>query len=64
MNLLKNIAIAALILVAASAIYGYWYYNSLKPTYEGTLALEGLEQEVEVYVDDFCIRDALPLGSG
>ena len=55
MNLLKNIAIAALILVAASAIYGYWYYNSLKPTYEGTLALEGLEQEVEVYVDDYGI---------
>ena len=51
MNLLKNIAIAALILITACAAYGYWYYNSLKPTYEGTLSLAGLEQEpVEVYL--------------
>ena len=55
MKLLKNIAIAALILMAACAIYGYWYYNNLKPTYEGTLSLTGLEQEVEVYFDDYGI---------
>jgi len=55
MRLLKNIAIAAFILIAACAIYGYWYYNSLKPTYEGTLTLQGLEQEVEVYFDDYGI---------
>lgn len=55
MKLLKNIAIAALILIAACAIYGYWYYNSLKPTYEGTLTLQGLEQAVEVYFDDYGI---------
>lgn len=55
MRLLKNIAIAALILIAACAIYGYWYYNSLKPTYEGTLTLQGLEEEVEVYYDDYGI---------
>jgi len=55
MKLLKNTAIAALILIAACAIYGYWYYNNLKPTYEGTLTLEGLEQEVEVYFDEYGI---------
>ncbi len=55
MKSLKNIAIAALILVAASSVSGYWYYNSLKPTYEGTLNLQGLEQNVEVYFDDYGI---------
>ena len=55
MKLLKNIAIAAILLIAACAIYGYWHYNSLKPTYEGTLTLAGLTEEVEVYVDDYGI---------
>ena len=55
MKLLKNIAIAALVLVGASSVSGYWYYNSLKPTYEGTLNLQGLEQNVEVYFDDYGI---------
>ncbi len=55
MKLLKNIAIAATLLIAACAIYGYWHYNSLKPTYEGTLTLAGLTEDVEVYVDDYGI---------
>lgn len=55
MKLLKNMAIAALILVTACAAYGYWYYNTLKPTYEGTLTLQGLEEAVEVYFDDYGI---------
>ena len=48
-------AIAALILIAACAVYGYWHYNSLKPTYEGQLTLMGLEETVEVYFDDYGI---------
>ncbi|MEM1121745.1 MAG: penicillin acylase family protein [Bacteroidota bacterium] len=55
MKLLKSIALAALILIAACAIYGYWYYNSLQPTYEGTLTLKELKEPVDVYFDDFGI---------
>ncbi|MEM6321958.1 MAG: penicillin acylase family protein, partial [Bacteroidota bacterium] len=55
MKLLKNIAIAALLLVAACSIYGYFYYQSLKPTYKGSLTLEGLDNQVEVYFDKYGI---------
>ena len=55
MKILKRIALVSLLLIAASCLSGYLYYQSLKPTLEGELTLQGLQQEVEVYFDDYGI---------
>jgi penicillin amidase len=55
MKILKFIAIAALILIGLSCISGYFYYQSLKPTYEGELSLDGLKEKVDVFFDEYGI---------
>ena len=55
MKLLKWIALAAVLLVGVSSISGFFYYQSLKPTYEGELDLPGLKERTEVYFDNYGI---------
>ncbi|MBL7847429.1 MAG: penicillin acylase family protein [Cyclobacteriaceae bacterium] len=53
MKILKRTLIVLLILVVAVVAGGYLYLNGSGPVYEGTVALQGLKGEVEVYYDSY-----------
>lgn len=55
MKILKHLALFLLVLMAICAVGGYLFYQSLKPTLEGNITLKGLENEVEIYFDEFGI---------
>jgi penicillin amidase len=53
MRILKKILLAILALIVLLILIGAIYFNSLKPTYEGTVALKEVEQETSVFFDDY-----------
>ena len=53
MRIFKKILLAILALIVLLIIIGAVYFNSLKPTYEGTVALKDIEQETSVFFDDY-----------
>lgn len=53
--MLKRITILLLVLVLICCAGGYFYIQSFKPTLEGELKLQGLNEEVEVYFDTYGI---------
>ena len=55
MKSLKKIVLILLALLVLFAIFGFFFTRNLKPVYEGTLVLNGLKNEVEVYYDDYGI---------
>jgi penicillin G amidase len=55
MHILKKILILITLLIIVILIGGFVYYNSLKPTYSGTIELTDLAKETSVYFDDYGI---------
>ena len=55
MKLLKRILLTLLALILLACGGTYLFLQSSKPTYEGSLSLEGLQQEVKVYFDEYGI---------
>lgn len=55
MRIFKKIIKFLLILIVILAIAGFWYYNHLKPSYSGEVALANIENEATVYYDDYGI---------
>lgn len=55
MHIFKKIFKIIAVLLILSFIGGWMYYNSLKPSYSGTIKLEHIENETSVYFDDFGI---------
>ena len=53
MKIIKRIALAILAIIILCLGGGYFFMQSLKPTYKGSLTLEGLNSEVNVYFDDY-----------
>ena len=53
--MLKKIIIGLLVLLLIAGCVSYFYYQSLKPVYEGEVTLQGLENEVEIYFDQYGI---------
>ncbi|MDH5366891.1 MAG: penicillin acylase family protein [Cyclobacteriaceae bacterium] len=53
MKILKISIISILIIVLAILIGGYTYLQTIKPTYSGTLELQGLNEKTEIFFDDF-----------
>ena len=52
---MKRILIAILILLTGLVLYGLWYVNNTKPTYEGEIAITGLRNPVTVKYDQYGI---------
>ena len=55
MRILKKLLKLLLIVLVLLVVFGFWYYNHLKPTYSGEVALSNIEKETTVYYDDFGI---------
>jgi len=55
MKTIKKILKILIILIAIISIVTFFYLRSLKPQYSGTQQLPGLQNEVEVYYDDYGI---------
>jgi len=55
MHIIKKILKYLLIFLILLAIGGYFFTNSLKPTYRGKLKLKGLKNTVTVFYDDYGI---------
>ena len=55
MKVIKGIFFVLIGLTALAAAGGYLYLYSGKPQYQGTLFLEGLQDEVKIYFDNFGI---------
>jgi len=53
MRFLRNFLRVLVIVIALTAIGIYFYLQHIKPSYKGEFALQGLEQPVEVWFDDF-----------
>ena len=53
MKILKRVILGLIALVLVAVIGIYFYLLTTKPTYSGTLKLDGLKAEVEVIYDDF-----------
>lgn len=53
MKILKRIIIVLVLLLVVTALGGYFYIQTTRPVYEGTMTLKGLQEEVEVYFDGF-----------
>ena len=53
MKLLKNLLKLLLVFIVVAATAAWLYANSLKPDYEGELALKNLTSEVSVVFDDY-----------
>jgi penicillin amidase len=53
MRIFKKITIAFLLLLFAAIIAAMVFLQTAKPNLEGTIVLEGIEQDVEVYFDAF-----------
>ncbi len=52
---MKRIFLVILFLLAGIIIYGYWFINNTKPSYEGEISLSGLRDPVTVKYDNFGI---------
>ncbi len=52
---MKRILLAVLILLGGIILFGFWYINKTRPTYEGEIFLNGLETPVTVKYDKFGI---------
>ncbi len=55
MKIVRNVAIGLLLLILVLGLGAYWWLNSSQPQYEGSVTLEGLKTEVEVYYDTYGI---------
>ena len=55
MRIFKKISIIIALLIIIILIGGAVYYNSLKPTYSGTIKLANITKETSVYFDDYGI---------
>ena len=55
MRILKKLLKLLLIVMVLMVVFGFWYYNHLKPTYSGEVSLSNIEKETTVYYDDFGI---------
>jgi penicillin amidase len=55
MHILKKILTLIALLIVVILIGGFVYYNSLKPTYSGTVKLTDIAKETSVYFDDYGI---------
>ena len=55
MRLLKKIFFSIIFIIFILFIGVWWYLNSLKPKYEGNLNLNGIQNETNVYFDDYGI---------
>ncbi len=55
MRIIKKLLKFVLILLVLLLVFGFWYYNHLKPSYSGEVALANIEKETTVYYDDFGI---------
>jgi penicillin amidase len=55
MQTFKKILLILVGLIALTIISGWLYFNSLKPNYEGKIKLLAIENETEVYFDNFGI---------
>ena len=53
MRILKGLLIFLLLVLLVAFVVGFWYFSALKPQYDGELIFEELEQEVEVYFDEY-----------
>ena len=52
---MKRIFLVILIVLAGIIIYGFWYINNTRPSYEGEISLSGLHSPVTVKYDNFGI---------
>lgn len=52
---MKRIFLVILFLLAGIIIYGYWFINNTKPSYDGEISLSGLHNPVTVKYDSFGI---------
>ncbi len=55
MKIVKKILLGLLTLILLVFILGFFYLQSLKPTYSGEIDLDGLSNYTEVYFDDYGI---------
>ena len=55
MRIFKKILLTIIILITLVIAGGWMYFNSLKPSYSGTIELSTIDKETEVYFDDFGI---------
>jgi penicillin amidase len=55
MRILKKILAVIVVLTIIITIGGYIYYNSLKPSYSGSINLADISKETTVYFDDYGI---------
>lgn len=55
MKLLKRIILVLIVLFVVLATGAFLFTQSIQPDYEGSLKLDGLKQDVEVYFDDYGI---------
>ena len=53
MKILKRILIGLLAILLVACGGGYFFLQSLEPDFNGNLQLQGVEQEVEVYFDNY-----------
>ncbi len=53
MKILKKILLSLAVIIIILLIFGFFFAQSLKPTYEGELRLENLQNEVTVFYDDY-----------
>lgn len=55
MRILKIVLKFLLIAAILISVFGFWYYNYLKPIYSGEISLTSIKKETTVYFDDFGI---------
>ena len=55
MKLLKRIGIISLVLLVGIALFSFIYIQTLKPEYDGDIAMPGLSEEVRVVYDSYGI---------
>jgi len=55
MRLFKKILFGLILIISFVLIGIWWYFNSLKPTYEGNLSINNIQNETTVYFDDYGI---------
>jgi penicillin amidase len=55
MHIFKKILVVLVTLIIIITIGGYIYYNSLKPSYSGSISLVDISKETAVYFDDYGI---------
>lgn len=53
MRILKKIALVLVVFIALLIIGSWMYFNSLKPNYSGNLTLQNINNQTDVYFDDY-----------